>query len=77
MGRKKCCVCGGTKKKSFHKVRDMVELKSYLEVTNGSKYVCDGCRLKKNQIKQNAINNIEVCFNFFSNAPLFLENPPL
>ena len=52
MGRKKCCVCGGRNKKRSHKVCDMVELKSYLEVTNDSKYVCDGCSRKKYDKKE-------------------------
>ena len=69
MGRKKCCVCGGTKKKHYHKVCDMVELKSYLEITNDSKYVCNGCRWEKNYSKREDNINYVVCFDFFSLTP--------
>ena len=57
---KKCCVCSGRNKKRYHKVCDMVELKSYLEVTNGSKYVCNGCRQKCGRLKNERHSSPEV-----------------
>ena len=73
MGRKKCCVCGRTKKKRYHKVCDMIELKSYLEVTNDSKYVCDGCRLKSYRNKNMASTNNEVCLQKLTQCTLYFH----
>ena len=55
MGRKKCCVCGGTKKKNFFKAPSLENLKSVFNDVydiNEESSICGGCKRRFHKLEE-------------------------